>query len=151
MRGDPIADSPHATDRAGNRAVPPRQALPPITELAVGSVILMITSGIYLASSLPRPPALAPAVALLAAGGCLTVVAMGLLVRIRPFAWGTFFLVARWAFLAYLVIAGILGFVFVYDHTRGATLAILISSLFFFAVDVPTIIAFTVARYAEPA
>ena len=74
---------------------------------------------------------------------------MMLLSRVRPFAWGTFFLVARWALLAYVFIAGILGFVFVYDHTRGTTLAVLILTLVVFAVDVPTIMAFTVVRYHQ--
>lgn len=56
---------------------------------------------------------------------------------------------ARWALLAYVVIAGILVFVFVYDHTRGSTLAVLILTLVVFALDVPTIMAFTVARYDQ--
>ena len=121
--------------------------LPPVAELIVGSVALMLSGGVYLASYLPRQPPLAPAVGLLIAGGALTVVALFLLSRIRPFAWRTFFLVARWAFVAYAVIAGLLGFVFIYDHTRGSTLAVLISTLVVFALDVPTIIAFTVARF----
>jgi hypothetical protein len=122
---------------------------PPVAELAVASVALMLTGGIYLAAHLPRHPPLGPAVGLLAAGGVLSLAAIGLLVRIRPFAWGTFFLVARWALVAYVVIAGILGFVFIYDHTRGATLAVLLLTLIVFALDVPMIIAFTVAKYQE--
>ncbi len=70
--------------------------------------------------------------------------------RVRPFAWPVFFLVFRWALVAYLVIAGLLGFVFVRDHTPGATLAVLVATLLVFAVDVPLILAFTVARYADP-
>jgi hypothetical protein len=77
------------------------------------------------------------------------VAALFLLSRIRPFAWDTFFLVARWALAAYAVIAGILGFVFIYDGTRGPTLAVLLLTLVVFAFDVPVIIAFTVARYHE--
>ncbi|MHB1973073.1 MAG: hypothetical protein ACYCR4_02120 [Acidimicrobiales bacterium] len=123
--------------------------LPPIAELGVASVALMLAGGVYLAAHLPRLPPLAPAVALLAAGGALTLVAMMLLGRIRPFAWATFFQVARWALVAYVTIAAILGFVFVYDHTRGSTLAVLILTLIVFAVDVPVIIAFTVARFQE--
>ena len=57
---------------------------------------------------------------------------------------------ARWAFVAYVVIAGILGFVFVFDHTRGTTLLVLVLTLAVFAVDVPTVVAFTVARYQDP-
>lgn len=109
----------------------------------------MLSGGIYLAAHLPRRPPLTPAVGLLAGGGALSIAAVMLLSRIRPFAWATFFLVARWALLAYVVIAGILGFVFIYDHTRGATLAVLLMTLVVFALDVPMIIAFTVARYQK--
>ena len=118
-------------------------------ELTVASVALMVSGGVYLAAHLPTLPSLAPAVGLLAGGGVLTLVAMGLLVRVRPFAWRTFFLVARWALVAYVVIAGLLALVFIYDHTRGATLAVLMLTLVVFAVDVPMIVAFTVARYTD--
>lgn len=121
--------------------------LPPVAELFVLSVALMLSSGVYLAAHLPHPPPLGPAVVLVAAGATATVVAIALLSRIQPFAWGTFFLVARWALLAYVVIAGLLGFVFVLDHTRGTTLDVLLASLIVFAFDVPAVIAFTVARY----
>ncbi len=124
--------------------------LPPVAELAVASVALMVSGGVYLAAHLPHRPPLAPASVLLATGATLTLTAVGLLARIRPFAWHTFWSVGRWALVAYLVIAGLLGWVFVYDHTSGATLAVLISTLAVFAVDVPMIIAFTVARYDEP-
>lgn len=139
------------TQRKGDGSAPsaPDRRLPPVAELAVASVALMLSGGVYLAAHLPRHPPLAPAVGLLAGGGALTVVALVLLSRVRPFAWDTFFLVARWALLAYVVIAGILGFVFVFDHTRGATLAVLILTLVVFALDVPAVIAFTVARYDE--
>lgn len=128
----------------------PAPRLPPVAELAVLSVALMLSGGIYLAAHLPRHPPLGPAVGLLVAGGALSIAAVALLVRIKPFAWDTFFLVARWALVAYFVIAGILGFVFIFDHTRGGTLAVLLLTLVVFALDVPMIIAFTVARYAQP-
>jgi hypothetical protein len=121
--------------------------LPPVAELTVASLVLMLASGVYLAAHLPRQPPLAPVVGLLAGGAVFTTAAVALLSRIRPFAWGTFFLVARWALLAYAVISGVGVFVFVYDHTRGSTLVVLVLSLIVFAIDVPTVIAFTVARY----
>ena len=136
----------HAGNSRGSPGAADRR-LPPIAELAVTSIAFMVSGGVYLAAYLPRHPPLAPAVGLLAVGAALTITAMLLLSRLRPFAWGTFFVVARWAFLGYVVIAGLLGFVFVYDHTRGATLGVLVSTLVVFAIDVPTIIAFTVARY----
>lgn len=123
--------------------------LPPIAELVVASVALMLAGGVYLAAHLPRLPPLAPAVGLLAAGGALTLVAMTLMSRIRQFAWATFFQVARWALVAYVSIAAILGFVFVYDRTRGSTLTVLILTLVVFAIDVPVVIAFTVARFQD--
>jgi hypothetical protein len=134
----------------GNGSSVLARRLPPIAELTVASVALMLSGGVYLAAHLPRHPPLAPAVGLLAGGGALTLAAMALLSQVRPFAWTTFFLVARWALLAYAVIAGILGFVFIYDHTQGATLSVLVLTLVVFAIDVPVVIAFTVARYQEP-
>jgi len=124
--------------------------LPPVTELVVLSLAMMLSGGVYLAASLPKPPGLAPVVVLLAAGAVLTGIAVVLLARIEDFAWDKFFLVAKWALLAYAVIAGILGFVFIFDHTRGGTLVVLLCTLAVFAIDVPTIIGFTVARFQEP-
>lgn len=123
--------------------------LPPIAETAVVSICLMLIGGIYLAAKLPGHPGLVLPVALVGAGGALTVADMVMLSRIRPFAWRTFFLVMKWALLAYVIIAGMLEFVFIRDHTPGSTMAVLTATLFFFAVDVPTILAFTVARFAE--
>lgn len=123
--------------------------LPPVTELVVVSLAMMLSGGVYLAASLPKPPGLAPVVGLLAAGAVLTGIAVILLAGIEDFAWDKFFLVAKWALLAYAVIAGILAFVFVFDHTRGGTLVVLLCTLAVFAIDVPTIIGFTVARFQE--
>jgi hypothetical protein len=121
--------------------------LPPVAEIALGSIVLMLIGGIYLASHLPKTPPLGIPTGLVVAGGVLTLADLVVLSRIRPFAWSTFFLVVRWALLAYLVIAGVLLFVFVHNHAGGATLAVLAATLVVFAVDVPTILAFTVARY----
>jgi hypothetical protein len=44
-----------------------------------------------------------------------------------------------------------IGFAFIKDHVRGAPLAVVFAMLVIFALDVPLIIAFTVARYASPA
>lgn len=121
--------------------------LPPVAELTVGSLALMLAGGVYLAAHLPRHPPLGPVVGLLVAGAALTSAALVLLSQLRPFAWRTFFLVARWALAAYAVITGVGVFIFVYDHTGGSTLVVLVLSLVVFAIDVPTVIAFTVARY----
>lgn len=125
--------------------------LPPIAETAVVSICLMLIGGIYLAAQLPGHPGLVVPVALVTAGGLLTLVDMAMLSRLRPFAWKTFFVVMKWALLAYAVIAGMLEFVFIHDHTPGTTMAVLTATLVVFAIDVPTILAFTVARFADPA
>jgi Tfp pilus assembly protein PilX len=43
-----------------------------------------------------------------------------------------------------------IAFAFVRDHTRGAPLAVVLVMLVIFALDVPLIIAFTVARFSSP-
>jgi hypothetical protein len=43
-----------------------------------------------------------------------------------------------------------LEYVFVADHTRGGTLVVLTLMLLIYAVDIPVILAFSVARYQEP-
>lgn len=123
--------------------------LPPVAEMAVVSICLMLVGGIYLAAQMPGHPGLVLPVVLVAAGGAITAADMVILSRVRPFAWRTFFLVLKWALLAYVIIAGMLEFVFIRDHTPGSTMAVLTATLFVFAVDVPTILAFTVARFAE--
>jgi hypothetical protein len=136
-------DAATAPDVAGRR-------LPPIAEIAVVSIALMLAGGIYLAARLPGHPGLTVPVALAAAGGALTAADLAWLSRIRPFAWPTFFLVLRWGLVAYMVIAGLLGYVFIRDHTPGPTVAVLVATLAVFAVDVPVILAFTVARFQDP-
>ena len=126
------------------------QHLPPITAICVASMAIVIAGGIELAAHLPRIPSLAPATGCTVAGAVVLVVAVGLLARVRTFAWGRFFQVVRWVLLAYAVIAGVLAYVFIDDGTRGAPLALLLGTLVVFAVDVPVILAFTVARYETP-
>ncbi len=131
------------------RATPTRR-LPPVAEVAVATMVLVIVGGIYLASSLPRQAALGPAVGLLAASGALLAWNVLSLSRLRPFAWGTFFLVARWALVAYIVVAGMLEYVFVRDHVRGSLLAVLTLMLTVYAVNIPLLLGFSVARYQAP-
>ena len=80
----------------------------------------------------------------------LMVVAVGLLARIEEFAWATFGVVFKWALLAYVIVAGMIEFAFVHDHTRGSSLFIVTLMLAVFALSVPTTIAFTTARFVDP-
>lgn len=124
--------------------------LPPITEVAMATMILIVIGGIYMAAQIPGDVSLAPAVALLAVAGVLVLVDLLLLSRIGPFAWRIFRIVFGWALLAYLVIAGMIEYAFVTDGTRGAPLVVLSLMLLVYAVDIPLILAFSVARYQEP-
>jgi hypothetical protein len=124
--------------------------LPPVAELLMASMACVVAGGIYMAAHLPQRASLGPAVGLLAAGAALLAVAAGLVSSLRPFAWRTFRQVAGWAVVAYVVIAGLLEFTFVYDHTRGSLLLVLTLSLVVFALDIPLLLGFSVARYQEP-
>jgi len=124
--------------------------LPPITEVAVATMILIVIGGIYMAAQIPGSVSLAPAVALLAVAAVLVVADLVLLSRIRVFAWRIFRIVFGWALLAYIVIAGMIEYAFVTDGTRGGPLVVLSLMLLVYAVDIPLILAFSVARYQEP-
>ena len=121
--------------------------LPPVTALAVAALMLVLAGGIDLAAHLPRPAPLALPVAALAASAVALLAAAAVLARVRDFAWRTFFVVGGWTLAAYVVIAGMLEFVFVLDHTPGSLLTVLSLMLVIFAVDVPLLLAFSVARY----
>lgn len=122
--------------------------LPPVAEIAVAAMALIIIGGITLASRLPRPAPLPLLVALLAAAAVLVLADVVLLARLREFAWPVFFQVAKWSLLAYAVMYGVLEFTFVYDHVAGSTLVVLTLMLVVIAVDVPMLFGFSVARYA---
>jgi hypothetical protein len=125
--------------------------LPPVTELGMASLALIVAGGIYLASHLPKHVPLTPAAVLLAASAVLLAGNVLALTRVSSFAWRRFFQIARWALLAYLVIAGMILYTFLRDHVSGGTLVVLTLSLVIFAIHVPLLIGFTVARYAQPA
>ena len=122
---------------------------PPVTQVAMASLALIIAGGIYLSANLPEHVSLAPAVILLALSAVLMAFNLLSLTRVRGFAWERFFEVARWSLVAYLVIAGLLEFVFIHNHVRGGTLVVLTLSLLIFAIHVPTLMGFTVARYHQ--
>ncbi|HEX3804437.1 MAG TPA: hypothetical protein VHV75_16535 [Solirubrobacteraceae bacterium] len=123
---------------------------PPVTQIGMASLALIVAAGIYLSAHLPRHVPLAPAVILLALSAALMAFNLASLTRVKGFAWERFVNVGRWALLAYCVTAGLIEFVFVRNHVRGGTLVVLTLSLIVYAVHVPTLIGFTVARYYVP-
>lgn len=121
--------------------------LPPVTQLGMISLALMLAAGIYLSAHLPRHVSLGPAVALLGASALVLAGNLLALARAEGFPWRRFLQIARWALLAYAVIAAMIEYVFLRNHTSGGPLVVMTLSLVVFAVNVPVLIAFTVARY----
>jgi hypothetical protein len=123
--------------------------LPPVTQLGMASLALIVAGGIYLSAHLPNHVPLAPAVVLLALSALVLAANLIALSRVEDFAWPRFFEVGRWALLAYLITAGMIEYAFVRNHLSGGPLVVLTLSLLVYAVHVPVLIAFTVARYDD--
>jgi hypothetical protein len=123
--------------------------LPPVTPVAMLSLALIVAGGIYLSAHLPQHVSLTPAIVLLAASALLLAANLASLARVPGFAWRRFFEVARWALIAYVLIAGMIEYAFVRNSLSGGPLIVLTLSLVVFAVHVPVLIGFTVARYAD--
>jgi hypothetical protein len=124
--------------------------LPPVTEIGMLSLALIVAGGIYLSANIPGDVPLVPAVILLVASALLLVGNLVALSRVQGFPWRRFFEVARWALLAYAVTAGMIEYAFLRNDLSGGPLVVLTLSLVVYAVHVPMLIGFTVARYHEP-
>ena len=124
--------------------------LPPVTQVGMTSLALIVAGGIYLAAHLPQHVPLGPAIALLSVSALLLLGNLLALARVPDFPWSRFFEVAKWTLLAYVVIAGMIEYSFLRDHITGGTLVVLTLSLVIFAVHVPVLVGFTVARFYEP-
>jgi uncharacterized membrane protein YeiB len=122
---------------------------PPFTEIGMLSLALIVIGGIYLSSHIPQHVPLGLPIALLVASATLVVVNLVLLTRVSGFAWARFFQVGKWALLAYLFTAGVIEFTFLQNDLSGGPLVIVTLSLLVYAVQVPALIAFTVARYDD--
>jgi hypothetical protein len=121
--------------------------LPPVTQLAMASLALIVAGGIYLSAHLPQHVPLTPAIVLLALSALLLAGNLLSLTRVQGFPWERFVSVARWALLAYAITAGLIEYAFVRNGVTGGALVVLTLSLVVYAVHVPTLIGFTVARY----
>jgi hypothetical protein len=123
--------------------------LPPVTQIGMTSLALIVAGGIYLAAHLPNHVPLAPAITLLTVSVLLLAGNLALLARVPDFPWSRFFDLAKWALLAYAIIAGMIEYSFLRDHITGGVLVVLTLSLVVFAVHVPVLIGFTVARFDQ--
>jgi hypothetical protein len=123
--------------------------LPPVTQIGMTSLALIVAGGIYQAAHLPNHVPLSPAIVLLTVSVLLLAGNLALLARVPDFPWSRFFDVAKWALLAYSIIAGMIEYSFLRDHITGGVLVVLTLSLVVFAVHVPVLIGFTVARFDQ--
>jgi len=121
--------------------------LPPVTQVGMLSLALILAGGIYLSAHIPQHVALGPAIALLSASALLLVGNLASLARVADFPWARFLQIARWALLAYTIMAGMIEYAFLRNHLSGGPLVVLTLSLVVFAVHVPVLIGFTVARF----
>ena len=121
---------------------------PPVGWFATGALACAVVGGILLASYAPRVAPMTVPIILCCLAYVLLLSAVVMLSRSRPFAWPTFFKVFKWMLLAYILMAAMIELAFVHDHVRGESLVIVTLLLVIFATSVPTIGAFTVARYA---
>lgn len=145
-------------DLDGHAAVPggnglgelPDIKVPPVTEIGMTSLALIVIAGIYLASYLPKSVPLLPAVILLVLSFVLLVGNLVALAQSKGFAWRRFWQIFRWALAAYAITAGMIEYAFVRDSVRGGPLLVLTLAIAVYAVHVPVLIAFTVARFHHP-
>ena len=126
---------------------PAERPLPPVSQLCVSALACAVVGTILVAARMPRDVSLLPSVLLLALGAVLLLASIVLLTRISPFAWDVFARVAGWSLAGYIVIAGMIEYAFVYDKTRGTQLVVMTLMLALFMLNVPVLIAFTVARF----
>jgi len=121
--------------------------LPQSTQLGAASMAFIAIGVIYLAAYLPKRAPLWFAAVCLAIAAVLVASNLLLIWRAPCFARWRFLQVMRWGLLGYLIVAGMLEYKFLYDHTRGAVLAVMTGMLLLFMVNVPLLMAFTVARF----
>lgn len=128
-----------------------RMLLPPVAQVGVVALTLIVVGGIYLSAQYPTHVSLLFPAALVTVAAALVVFNLISLIGSKILARDVFFRIGKWALLAYVIIAGMLEYVFVLDGIRGRGLILFSSMLFIFAIDVPMIIAFTVASFQSHA
>lgn len=122
---------------------------PKAVELVSLSLACSMVGGIWLGShaSPKAEHSLTLPTVLLIAGAVLLAVGVLMVTRVKGFAWSTWVSVAKWALLAYVIESSLILYAFIHNQVRGSTLGVVIGLIALFAIDVPFLIATTVARY----
>jgi len=123
--------------------------LPPISELSVLALAIVVAGGVFLAANLPKHTTLVPTTVAVVLAGAIVLVNLFLLRQIKEFDWKVFTTVAKWTLLAYGLIAAALEYIFIKDGSRGSVLTLMTATLVIFAINLPIHFGFTVARYSD--
>lgn len=124
---------------------------PKAVELVSLSLACSMVGGIWLGShaSPKAEHSLTLPTVLLIAGAVLLAVGVVMVATVKGFNWNSWVRVAKWALLAYVIESSLILYAFVHNQVRGSTLAVVIGLIALFAIDVPFLIATTVARYDD--
>jgi hypothetical protein len=131
---------------------PFERKIPPVVGVAMFSLALAVTGGVILAAQAQGHPSVALPMVLEVAAIVLELVAIAMMISIRPFAWFRFRQVFAVALVAYVIQGGMIEWAFAKNHTPAGPMTALTIGIVVFSTIVPMMIAFTVARYqAVPA
>jgi len=133
-----------------DRASVYERSLPPIPALCEASLAATIAAAVVLAAQLPHVGSLVVPIVLAALAWIMILAAVFVLATIRPFNFRVLKMVSLRQFLAELVVAGMLEFVFLRDHLPTGPLAVFSVLVGSFSVSVALLIGFQVARWQEP-
>ena len=126
-----------------------KKKLPPISELSVLVLAVIVAGGVYLAAHLPKHATLVPTTIAVVVAGTIVLVNIFLLLQIKEFDWKVFTTVAKWTLVAYGLFAAALEYIFIKDGSRGGVLVLMTATLIIFAINLPIHFGFTVARYSD--
>ena len=124
--------------------------LPPVSELAVVTLGLIVIAAVFSVAYLPDQAPLEFPFALISIAYVLMVVNAVWLTTVRDLAWAKFRQVAGWSLVAQLVSVSMIEYAFIVDDVRGKLLVMLSMGLFVYAVNIPLLLGFSVARYQPP-
>ncbi|MCB1030795.1 MAG: hypothetical protein KDA95_05615 [Acidimicrobiales bacterium] len=128
---------------------PFERELPPVVPVAMVALALSVSAGVLVSAQAMAEPSPTLPRLLVGVSLGLELVAVAMMVRIKPFAWARFKQVFGWAFLAYLTQSSIIAYSFVRNDVPSGPFVTLIGGLIVFATIVPLMIGFTVARYEQ--
>jgi len=121
---------------------------PPCDMVCVGIMALVLATAVYLIGFLPHKPTLVPAWIMLGIAVVLLLAVVILLFSNKDtINFHMFGKVFKWMLLAYVVISGMLGSIVFVNRMPADIVATAVVAMVLFAIDIPLLVAFTVAKY----